>query len=71
MIRKNLSVIIALASLIGAIKLPALANNTKPPVLLGLYNEYYLGEQNVIDIELRQLNNWSGKRHSIAGFLWI
>lgn len=68
MFRKNLSVIIALTSLIGALKLPAMANNVKPRVLLGLYSEHYLGDQGVIDRELRQVDEWSGKRHSLAAF---
>lgn len=39
-----------------------------PPVLLGLYAPDYLGEQRIIDNQLRQVDNWAGKRHAIAGF---
>jgi hypothetical protein len=46
----------------------AVPQASKPPVLLGLYAENYLGEQGVIDKELRQIDDWSGKRHSLAGF---
>ncbi|MEH2407018.1 MAG: hypothetical protein V7K18_20485 [Nostoc sp.] len=42
------------------------ASNT--PVLLGLYAPDYLGDQSKIDSELRQVDQWVGKRHSIAGF---
>ncbi|MEH2335212.1 hypothetical protein [Nostoc sp.] len=42
------------------------ASNT--PVLLGLYAPDYLGNQSKIDSELRQVDQWVGKRHSIAGF---
>ena len=46
----------------------AVPQASKPPVLLGLYAENYLGDQSVIDKELRQIDDWSGKRHSLAGF---
>lgn len=42
--------------------------NSHIPVLLGLYTPNYLGLQRVIDRELRQVDNWAGKRHSLAGF---
>ncbi|MDZ7962401.1 MAG: glycosyl hydrolase [Aulosira sp. DedQUE10] len=37
------------------------------PVLLGMYTSKYLGNQDVIDSELNQINTWTGKRHSLAG----
>lgn len=43
------------------------SEGTKPYVLLGLYAEHYLGDQKVIDRELRQVDEWTGKRHSLAG----
>lgn len=39
----------------------------KPPVLLGLYTKGYAGDQRVIDSELRQIDAWAGKRHTLAG----
>ncbi len=40
---------------------------TKPPVVLGLYTNGYLGTQSVIDTQLRQLDQWAGKGTSVAG----
>ncbi|MEH2196136.1 MAG: hypothetical protein V7K98_26305 [Nostoc sp.] len=40
---------------------------SKTPVLLGLYAPDYLGNQSTIDSQLRQVDQWVGKRHSIAG----
>ena len=40
---------------------------SKPPVLLGLYTKGFAGEQSVINNELRQIDEWAGKRASIAG----
>lgn len=57
---------------LGSKNTQAIADGVKPietpPVLLGLYAPNYLGEQGVIDNELRQVDNWAGKRHAIAGF---
>ncbi len=49
---------------------PRLSQNvsaSKPPVLLGLYTKGYAGDQRVIDQELRQIDAWAGKRHTLAG----
>ncbi|MBN3926426.1 MAG: hypothetical protein HWQ37_25625 [Nostoc sp. NMS4] len=40
------------------------------PVLLGLYTPDYIGNQSTIDSQLRQIDQWTGKRHSIAGFFF-
>ncbi|MEH2007040.1 glycoside hydrolase family 26 protein [Nostoc sp.] len=40
------------------------------PVLLGLYTPDYIGNQSTIDSQLRQVDQWTGKRHSIAGFFF-
>ncbi|AFY72470.1 hypothetical protein Syn7502_00303 [Synechococcus sp. PCC 7502] len=37
------------------------------PVLLGLYTQGYAGEQNIIDQQLRQLDTWAGKKHTLVG----
>ncbi|MBW4512704.1 MAG: hypothetical protein KME64_40365 [Scytonematopsis contorta HA4267-MV1] len=74
LIRKYLPILLIL-TLIGTAlakieNQPAVANNHsfKPPTLLGLYAENYLGDQRVIDKELRQIDNWVGKKHSLAAF---
>jgi len=46
----------------------AAMSGSKTPVLLGLYTPNYLGNQSVIDKELREVDVWAGKRHAIAGF---
>ncbi|HEY9694257.1 MAG TPA: hypothetical protein V6D15_18800 [Oculatellaceae cyanobacterium] len=46
---------------------PVAIAQTKPPVVLGLYTNSYLGTQAVIDTQLRQLDQWAGKRNSVAG----
>jgi len=46
----------------------AAMSGSKTPVLLGLYTPNYLGDQSVIDKELREVDVWAGKRHAIAGF---
>ena len=46
----------------------ATVSGSNTPVLLGLYAPDYLGNQSVIDSELRQIDDWAGKRHSLAGF---
>ncbi|MEH1792713.1 hypothetical protein [Nostoc sp.] len=50
-------------------KLNQIRNQTpsSTPVLLGLYAPDYLGNQSTIDSQLRQVDQWVGKRHSIAG----
>ncbi len=40
---------------------------TKPPILLGLYTKGYAGEQQIIDRELRQVEEAAGKKHAIVG----
>jgi hypothetical protein len=40
---------------------------TKPPILLGLYTNGYAGEQQIIDRELRQVEQAAGKKHAIVG----
>ncbi|PIG93828.1 hypothetical protein CSQ79_09420 [Gloeocapsopsis sp. IPPAS B-1203] len=47
---------------------PQATQKNSHPVLLGLYTPNYLGSQRTIDRELRQLDDWAGKRHSLAGF---
>ncbi|WP_341528799.1 glycosyl hydrolase [Nostoc sp. UHCC 0302] len=44
--------------------------SSNAPLLLGLYASDYLGTQGVIDKQLRQIDQWAGKRHSIAGFFF-
>lgn len=65
-------VMLILLGCLGSKNTQAKADGVKrletPPVLLGLYAPNYLGEQRVIDNELRQVDNWAGKRHAIAGF---
>ena len=39
----------------------------KLPVLLGLYTRGYLGDQSVIDQELRSVDLWTGNQTSLAG----
>ncbi|MEH1902197.1 MAG: glycosyl hydrolase [Nostoc sp.] len=46
------------------------AFGTPTPVLLGLYTPDYIGNQSTIDSQLRQVDQWTGKRHSIAGFFF-
>ena len=66
--RLVLLMLILLACLLAANNLTAAVKNSNIPVLLGLYAPDYLGTQSVIDSELRQIDDWVGKRHSIAGF---
>jgi hypothetical protein len=47
--------------------IPVAIAATKPPVVLGLYANGYLGTQSVIDTQLRQVDLWAGKRTSVAG----
>lgn len=39
----------------------------KPPVMLGIYTKGFSGDQRVIDSELHQVDDWAGKRSSLAG----
>ncbi|MEH2220733.1 MAG: hypothetical protein V7K72_27210 [Nostoc sp.] len=65
---KNLAVADASKQLEN-LKLKQVRNQTpsSTPVLLGLYAPDYLGNQSTIDSQLRQVDQWVGKRHSIAG----
>lgn len=64
-----LMMLVLLGSFAGHQNLPFSAvRGANAPVLLGLYTPNYLGTQSVIDKELRQVDVWAGKRHSIAGF---
>ncbi len=40
---------------------------TTTPILLGIYTRNYVGKQDVIDRELNKINDWTGKRHALAG----
>lgn len=49
--------------------LPILSNNyTSNRVLLGVSPTGYVGDQSVIDNELKALDNWAGKSVSVVGF---
>lgn len=60
--------LILLTSLFVSQNITAAVKGSKIPVLLGLYAPNYLGLQSVINSQLRQIDEWAGKRHSIAGF---
>lgn len=60
--------LILLFSLFASQSITAAVKGSNIPVLLGLYAPDYLGLQNIIDSQLRQIDQWVGKRHSIAGF---
>ncbi len=47
--------------------LPKDSINPRPPLLLGLYTSGYIGEQSTIDRELKPVDQWTGKKHAIAG----
>jgi hypothetical protein len=66
--RLMLLMLILLFCLLASNNLTANVKGSNTPVLLGLYAPDYLGTQSVIDSELRQIDDWAGKRHSIAGF---
>jgi hypothetical protein len=67
-LRLVLMMLILLASLFVTKNLTAAVKGSNTPVLLGLYAPDYLGTQSVIDSQLRQIDQWAGKRHSIAGY---
>ena len=70
---KTSKVLLALLPLIiaGAISqgkhLLAPADAGTAPVMLGITPPDYLGTQNAIDTQLRQIDTWTGKRASLAG----
>jgi hypothetical protein len=45
----------------------ALVKSSNAPVMLGIYQTGYLGEPDVVEKELHQLDRWAGKQLSIAG----
>ena len=49
--------------------LPIAAANYRntAPILLGVYSPAYLGTQSAIDTHLKALDNWSGKKTTLAG----
>jgi len=49
------------------IYLPIIIKSEQKPVLLGLYPTGWMGDQKVIDSQLHEISNWSGKRITIAG----
>jgi len=49
------------------IYLPIILNSEPKSILLGLYPDGWMGDQNVIDSQLNGLSIWSGKRITIAG----
>lgn len=67
-IRLVVMMLILLTSLFASYNLTSAVKGSNIPVLLGLYAPDYLGTQSVIDSQLRQIDKWTLKRHSIAGF---
>lgn len=49
------------------IYLPGIRRFTPTFLMLGVYVPGYAGDQNVIDSQLKSLDNWTGKKHSIVG----
>ncbi len=62
--------LIVLAGIFASNSLTVAVKSFNPPVLLGLYAPDYLGTQSVIDQQLRQIDKWAGKHHSLAGFFF-
>jgi hypothetical protein len=44
-----------------------LAFQSPPPIVLGLYTKGYVGNPDIIDCEIRSLDTWAGKQHTLAG----
>ncbi len=69
-VRLVLTILILLLGLFAPSSLTAAVKGSNTPVLLGLYAPDYLGTQSVIDRELRQIDEWALKHHSIAGLFF-